>query len=150
MTDASSVGDTPPDASSRQGEGRPFLLGGIQVHEADNEAWFDALEAQSMNTVHVTEYARQGDWDTDDLMSEEVAPRVLAEIRGAKRRGLAVVYICRVHLDSDARRNEFLWHGMIAPETEGLTASWFEKYSRFVTSRAQMAEREGGRRADDR
>lgn len=120
-----------------------FYFGGIQVNEADLEAWFDALEAQSMNSVQVTEYARQGDWDTDDLRWGEVAPRALEEIRGAERRGLAVVYVCRVHLDPDAARNAFLWHGMIAPATEELEASWFAKYRRFVVERARMAEREG-------
>ncbi len=119
-----------------------FFLGGIQVNEADNEAWFDALEAQSMNTVQVTEYARQGDWDTDHLWSEESAAWVLEEIRGARRRGLAVVYVCRVHLE-DTERNRFLWHGMIMPETDELIASWFEKYRRFVVQRAEIAEREG-------
>ncbi len=120
-----------------------FLLGGIQVNEADHEAWFDALEAQSMNTIQVTEYARQGDWDTDDLEGHAVEPRVLEEIRGAARRGLSVVYVCRVQLDSDAARNEFLWHGMIMPGSDERLASWFAKYGRFVALRAEMAEREG-------
>ncbi len=120
-----------------------FYLGGIQVNEADHEAWFDALEAQSMNTIQVTEYARQGDWDTDDLDGLEVEPRVLEEIRGAGRRGLSVVYVCRVHLDSETPRNEFLWHGMIMPASDELVASWFAKYGRFVVERAEMAEREG-------
>ncbi|NIR42384.1 MAG: hypothetical protein GWN99_00005, partial [Gemmatimonadetes bacterium] len=51
-----------------------FFLGGIQVNEADHEAWFDALEAQSMNTVQVTEYAKQGDWDTDHMWWDDEAP----------------------------------------------------------------------------
>ncbi len=120
-----------------------FFLGGIQVNEADDEAWFDALEAQSMNTIQVTEYARQGDWDTDDLEWDQTSPRLLEEIRGAEARGLAVVYVCRIELDAEARRNAFLWHGMIAPADEALEASWFEKYGRFVLERARLAEREG-------
>ena len=120
-----------------------FFLGGIQVNEADLDVWFDALEARSMNTVHVTEYARHGDWSTDDLRWEEPDARVLEEIRAAKRRGLAVIYICRVHLEPELARNDFLWHGMIMPGTEEWVASWFEKYSRYVTGRAALAEREG-------
>ncbi|MCP3957820.1 MAG: hypothetical protein GY719_08210 [bacterium] len=120
-----------------------FFLGGIQVHEADNSDWFDALESQSMNSVQVTEYARHGGWDTDDLSWHEPDARVLEEIRGAERRGLAVVYVCRVHLDPAAARNEFLWHGMIRPRTDELVASWFERYGAFVVERAELAEREG-------
>ncbi len=124
-------------------EAPDFFLGGIQVNEADLEAWFDALEAQSMNTIQVTEYAQQGNWDTDNLDGLEIEPRVLEEIRGAGRRGLSVVYVCRVHLDTDTARNAFLWHGMIMPASEESLASWFEKYGRFVVERAEMAEREG-------
>ena len=120
-----------------------FFLGGIQVNEADPEAWFDALETQSMNTIQVTEYAQQGNWDTDDLEGLEIEPRILDEIRGAGRRGLSVVYVCRVHLDSDSPRNEFLWHGMIMPASEELVTSWFARFRRFVVERAEMAEREG-------
>ncbi len=119
-----------------------FLLGGIQVNEADLSGWFDALEARSMNAVQVTEYARQGEWGTADLDWDEPAPRVLEEIRGAKRRGLAVVYVCRVELEKLAG-NRFLWHGMIMPRTDELVASWFEKYGNFVAGRAELAEREG-------
>ncbi len=119
-----------------------FFLGGIQVNEADLDGWFDALEAQSMNAVQVTEYARQGQWGSDDLEWGEPKARVLAEVRGAQRRGLAVVYICRVDLEA-LGSNEFLWHGMIMPKTDELIESWFEKYGRFVTSRAELAEREG-------
>ena len=120
-----------------------FLLGGIQVHEANLDDWFDALENQSMNTIQVTEYARQGDWDTDDLTWDGTPARLLEEIRGAGRRGLAVAYVCRVELDADAERNDFLWHGFISPRTDDLVASWFETYGRFVVERAELAEREG-------
>ncbi len=132
MSDATAVRRSPPD----------FYLGGIQVHEADLDGWFDALEKQSMNAVQVTEYARQSDWGTDDLDWDEPAARVLEEIRGAERRGLAVVYVCRVELER-TERNRFLWHGMIMPESDQLIASWFEKYGRFVAGRAALAEREG-------
>lgn len=120
-----------------------FYLGGIQVNEADHEAWFDALEAQSMNTVQVTDYAKQGDWDTDHIWWDEEAPYVLKEIRGAKRRGLAVIFVARVALDHAFDRNEFLWHGMIMPRTDEMVASWFEQYGRFVVKWARIAEREG-------
>ncbi len=133
MSDPAPRDQPPPD----------FLLGGIQIHEADLDDWFDALEAQSMNAIQVTEYAHQGDWDTDDLTWGETPRRLLDEIRGASRRGIAVAYVCRVHLDSESERNDFLWHGFISPRTDELVASWFERYGRFVVERAELAEREG-------
>ena len=100
-----------------------FFLGGIQVNEASHDGWFDALETQSMNTVQVTDYAKQGDWDTDHMWWDEEAPWAVEEIRGAKQRGLAVTFVCRVALDHAAERNEFLWHGMIMPKTDEQLAS---------------------------
>ena len=120
-----------------------FYLGGIQVNEADHEDWFDALEAQSMNTVQVTDYAMQGDWDTDHMWWDEESPYVIKEIRGAKRRGLSVIFVSRVALDHAFERNEFLWHGMIMPKTPELLDSWFEQYGRYLVKWATIAEREG-------
>lgn len=120
-----------------------FFLGGIQVNEADHQDWFDALESQSMNTVQITDYAKQGDWDTDHIWWDEEAPWVIEEIRGAKDRGLAMAFVCRVALDHAFERNVFLWHGMIRPKTDELLDSWFEQYGRFVVRWAEIAEREG-------
>ena len=120
-----------------------FFLGGIQVNEADQQAWFDNLRAQSMNTVQVTDYARQGDWDSDDLTWNEEAPAAVSEIRAAKRGGLSVVFVCRIDLDQSVLRNAFLWHGMIVAKTDELLAAWFEMYGRFVLRWAEIAEREG-------
>ena len=121
----------------------PFYLGGIQVNEADHNAWFDALEAEGMNTVEVTAYARQGDWDSDNLFWDAESPWVLAEIRGAKKRGLKVVFIARVALDHAFPRNAFLWHGMIQPKNDALLDAWFERYRRFVLGWAKICEAEG-------
>ena len=131
------------DRDRESAEPPNFYLGGIQVHEAELDGWLDALSSQSMNTVHVTEYARQGDWDSDDLEWHPVDGRIVEEIRAAEDRGFGVVYICRVHLENDLPRNEFLWHGMILPGSDELLASWFEKYRDFVVDRAAMAQREG-------
>ncbi len=125
-----------------------FFLGGIQVNEADLQAWFDNLRGQSMNTVQVTDYARQGDWDSADLRWSQAASKgeplaSVSEIRGAKQNGLSVVFVCRIDLDQSFERNAFLWHGMIAPKTDELLAAWFEKYGRFVLQWAEVAEREG-------
>ncbi|MCG8462987.1 MAG: hypothetical protein MI919_42425, partial [Holophagales bacterium] len=120
-----------------------FYLGGIQVNEADHAIWFENLKSQGMNTVQVTEYAMQGDWDTDHMWWDEEAPWVIEEIRGAKRHGIAVVLVLRVALDHAFERNAFLWHGMIAPKTEAMLASWFEQYGRFCRKWAEIAEREG-------
>ena len=43
-----------------------FFLGGIQVNEPDHAQWTHVLTEVGMNTVAVTIYARQGDWDSDN------------------------------------------------------------------------------------
>ncbi len=121
----------------------PFLLGGIQVNEADHGHWFDALRDAGMNTVSVTVYGKQGDWNTDHFWYEEEEEAVVSEIRGAKARGLNVVLIMRVALDHAFPRNQFLWHGMIMPETKQQLDSWFQQYREFVLKWAQIAETEG-------
>ena len=121
----------------------PFYLGGIQVNEADHSEWFQALKGQGMNMVQVTDYAKQGDWDSDHLWWEEESPYVLAEIRGAKAAGLNVILVLRVALDSAFERNAFLWHGMIMPKNDELLDSWFEQYTRFCKKWAEIAEQEG-------
>ncbi|MEM8934017.1 MAG: hypothetical protein AAGE94_22690, partial [Acidobacteriota bacterium] len=138
--------DESPDTSStpiERGELPSFLLGGIQVHEAEHAEWFANLKAQGMNTVQVTDYAKQGDWDTDHMWWDEEAPWVVEEIRGAKRAGLSVVLVLRVALDHAFERNAFLWHGMIMPKTDEQLTSWFEQYGRFCAKWAEIAEREG-------
>lgn len=147
---SSEPSDSPSDTSSQVSPGPhgrlpppPFYLGGIQVNEADPQVWFDGLKAQGMNLVQVTDYARHGDWDSDDLEWDEESPRVLAEIRGAKAAGLNVLLVLRVALAPDHERNAFLWHGMIMPKNDRLLASWFEKYRRFCDRWARIAEREG-------
>jgi len=121
----------------------PFFLGGIQVNEPDVEHWLESLQAAGMNTVEVTVYARQGDWDSDHLWFEAEEPSVLKEIRAAKRRGLRVVLILRVALQSRFPRNAFLWHGMIMPRNDSLLDGWFRRYEAFVLQWAQVAALEG-------
>lgn len=120
-----------------------FYLGGIQVNEDDQQAWLDALQARGMNTVSVTDYAKQGDWDSDNLWWDEENPGLMAEVRAAKQRRLHVVLILRVALDQAFERNRFLWHGMILPTDDQQLASWFEKYTRFALRWARIAERQG-------
>ena len=120
-----------------------FMLGGIQVNEADHGRWFEALERAGMNTVATTVYAMQGDWDTDHLWWEDEEEAVVLEIRGAKARGLKVVLISRVALDHAFPRNRFLWHGLIMPRTDALIDSWFGRYREFIVKWAEIAEREG-------
>ena len=118
-----------------------FYLGGIQVNEPDNKVWVQTLKKVGMNTVSVTVYAKQGDWDSDNLWFDEKNEGVVNEIRVAKEEGLAVVLILRVALDHAFERNKFLWHGMIMPKTNQLD-SWFNKYSKFVKQWAEIAEDE--------
>jgi hypothetical protein len=120
-----------------------FLLGGIQVNEPDHEAWVRALHDSGLNSIAVTVYAHQGDWDTDHLWFDDEAEWVVHEIRTAKRAGLHVVLVLRVALDHAFPRNKFLWHGMIMPRTDTQLASWFRTYAQFVRHWAATAQREG-------
>jgi hypothetical protein len=120
-----------------------FYLGGIQVNEADLDHWLDRLEASGMNTVSVTDYAHQGDWDSANLWFDGDIEGVVREIRAAEQRGLNVVLILRVALDHAFERNKFLWHGMIQPATDAELEEWFRRYGSFVREWARVAEREG-------
>jgi len=120
-----------------------FLLGGVQVNESEIEHWLDRLEAQGMNTVSVTDYAHQGDWDSYNLWWDEENEGLRVELRAAKERGLRVVLILRVALDHAFERNAFLWHGMIMPSTEDQLDEWFRRYREFSTRWAKIAESEG-------
>lgn len=123
--------------------GNDFYLGGIQVNEPTLDGWLDGLAAAGMNTVSVTHYARQGDWDSDNLFWEPDYEGVVREIRAAKVRGFRVVLILRVALDHAFPRNRFLWHGMIMPADDSLLANWFARYSAFALGWARTAEEEG-------
>lgn len=123
--------------------GLEMLLGGIQVNEPDQDAWMEALLRSGLNTVAVTVYAKQGDWDSDDLWFEAQEPGVVSEIRAARRHGLHVVLILRVALDDAFARNQFFWHGMIRPRTDAQLDSWFGKYRRFALQWARIASEEG-------
>jgi len=120
-----------------------FYLGGIQVNEEDHGRWVRALDKAGMNTVAVTVYAMQGDWDSDDLWYEEEEPWVVHEIRQARSQGLEAVLVLRVALDHAFPRNKFFWHGMIAPRTDAQLEEWFARYRRFAVKWAQIAAREG-------
>jgi len=120
----------------------PYYLGGIQVNETDHGQWTSALKQQGMNTVSVTVYARQGEWDTDQLAFDVEDSGVLSEIRVAKANGLKVVLIPRVALDSAFPRNNGLWHGMIMPKSEHQLESWFRRYGAFLNQWAKIAEEE--------
>ncbi len=120
-----------------------FLLGGVQVNEPDHAAWLAALEREGFDTVEVTVYARQGDWDTAELSWQREEPWVLAEARAAKARGLHVVLVLRVALDHAFPANRFFWHGMIMPEGDAALDEWFRRYGEFVAHWASAAETVG-------
>jgi hypothetical protein len=122
---------------------RDFYLGGIQVNEADHKRWVERLDEVGMNTVAVTVYAKQGDWDSENLWWEEEEPWVVAEIRTAREQGLEAILVLRVALDHAFERNKFFWHGMIMPATEPALEEWFDRYRNFVLKWAEIAEREG-------
>ena len=123
--------------------GPVFYLGGIQVNEPDHDAWVQALAESGMNTVAVTVYAKQGDWDSTNLWWEEEEPWVIAEARAARRRGLDVALVLRVALDHAFERNKFFWHGMIMPDSDDALNEWFDRYGEYVLKWARIAEKEG-------
>jgi len=113
------------------------------VNEPDTSAWVQELKVAEMNTVEVTVYATQGEWDSADLRYEPQNDGIVQEIRTAKAEGLKVVLILRIALDHAYPRNNFLWHGLIMPRTEAQLTEWFEKYAAFVKQWAAIAEAEG-------
>lgn len=121
----------------------PFYLGGIQVNEPNASAWVQELKAADMNTVEVTVYATQAEWDSAHLRFDAQDEGVLQEIQAAKAAGLNVVLILRIALDHAYPRNNFLWHGLIMPKTDTQLAEWFDTYTAFVTQWAEIAEAEG-------
>ena len=137
---AQPAGAAPPPAPAGAS---PFLLGGVQVNEADHERWAAALLRAGMNAVEVTAYAHQGAWNGDELWFAEEEPSVLAEIRAARRNGLQVVLLLRVALDHNYPENRFLWHGLIHPQSEAQLAEWFRRYTAFVVEWARVAQAEG-------
>jgi hypothetical protein len=123
--------------------GPVFYLGGIQVNEPDHDAWVRSLAESQMNTVAVTVYAKQGDWDSTNLWWEDEEPWVISEARAARRAGLDVVLVLRVALDHAFERNKFFWHGMIMPSSSDDLNEWFDRYSDYVLKWARIAEEEG-------
>jgi hypothetical protein len=119
-----------------------FYLGGIQINEANNKDWISMLQDAKMNTVEVTVYARQGEWDSDSLSFAEKEEGVMAEIRAAKAAGLHVILILRVSLDHSFIRNRFMWHGMVLPKNDSLLTRWFDRYQTFANKWATVAARE--------
>lgn len=120
----------------------PLFVGGIQVNEPLLDRWISTVEAAGLDTVSVTVYAKQGDWNSSRLWSDAEVGPVRAEIAAAHRAGLRVVLILRVALDHAFEANRFLWHGMIAPAESELSA-WFDNYGDFVRRWARVAEQEG-------
>jgi hypothetical protein len=123
-----------------QGTGPDFYLGGIQVNEPDHQAWVEALDDSGFNTVALTVYAKQGDWDSANLWFDEEEPWVVGEAIVAKQNGLEVVLVLRVALDHAFERNKFFWHGMIMPTTDAEVDEWFRRYEAFVLRWARIAE----------
>lgn len=120
-----------------------FYLGGTQVNEPDASVWVQELKSAEMNTVEVTVYATQAEWNSANLRYDPEDEGVLQEIRAAKAAGLNVVLILRLALDHAYPQNNFLWHGLTMPKTDVQLADWFETYTAFVTQWAEIAEAEG-------
>ncbi|MEO0514501.1 MAG: hypothetical protein AAF086_04315 [Planctomycetota bacterium] len=119
-----------------------FMLGGIQINEPDQTAWAQTLAANGFNTMHITLYARQGIWNSDDLDVKPVDDGTVEKIRAAHAAGLRVALILRIDLDHAHPENRFLWHGLILPSPDHLD-TWFNRYAAFVRQWADVCEREG-------
>jgi hypothetical protein len=130
-------------AGEWRAENGEFLLGGVQVDEPDRGRWLASLEAAGFNTLALTVYADQGDWDSADLRFSTEAPWIAEEARAAKAAGLRVALVLRVVLDSGVERNRFLWHGMIMPREDAQVAAWFDRYLQFVSAWATVAAATG-------
>ncbi|XOV66091.1 MAG: hypothetical protein ACFHU9_10685 [Fluviicola sp.] len=120
-----------------------FYLGGIQVGESDQSHWTSSMMASGMNTVEVTVYARQGEWDSDQLWFEEQDIGAMNQIRAAKKANMHVILVLRIALDHAYDRNKFLWHGMIMPRSKQALNAWFQQYTDFVLKWSKIAEDEG-------
>ncbi len=120
-----------------------FYLGGIQVNEYSLDRWVKTLDSIGMNTVSVTVYAQQANWDGYHLWYNDEEKWVVEEIRKAKQEGLKVIMILRVALQSMYPKNKFLWHGMIHPKTDFDLYSWFWRYKDFAIKWADIAQKEG-------
>ena len=93
-------------------------VGGIQINEADQSIWAQSLKEAGMNLVQVTSYARQGNWNSDNLTwRSQDTIRILDEIRAAKDVGLHFIMVLRVEMLYEGYNNKFLWHGMTFPTT---------------------------------
>ncbi len=125
---------------SQEDSNKPFYLGGIQVNEPDHQVWAKALKRNSLNTVAVTVYAKQGNWNTSNIWFNKEEQAVISEIKAAKKEELEVILILRVALDHKFEKNKFLWHGMIMPTSKNELEQWFVKYKKFVNKWAKIAE----------
>ncbi len=119
-----------------------FYLGGIQIEENNQDKWAKTVKAAQMNTIEVTIYALQGEWNSDSLKVPTIDAGALAEIRAAKKAGLHVALILRVALDHAFEKNRFLWHGMILPDNEHKLNNWFKRYAFFVETWSKIAQKE--------
>jgi Glycoside Hydrolase Family 113 len=126
-----------------QGFAGSFYLGGIQVNEPDPVKWVQTLKGARMNTIAVTVYSYQGDWDSDQLSFKRNNVGLEREVRAAKAEGLKVVLILRTALDHAYPKNKFLWHGLIMPKSDDMLNRWFEKYTAFVSHWSRFARQEG-------
>jgi catechol 2,3-dioxygenase-like lactoylglutathione lyase family enzyme len=113
------------------------------VNEPDQQQWVQALKQAHMNTVAMTVYAYQGDWDSDGLWINTESDHLLNEVRSAKAEGLHVVLVLRIALDHNYSRNKFLWHGLIMPLADDALERWFAKYTEFMEYWAAFAQQEG-------
>jgi hypothetical protein len=119
-----------------------FYLGGIQIEEPDPAYFTQLVKDVGMNTIEITHYADQADWDGDDLNTLNSKEKSITEIQLAKKAGLKVVLILRVRLLDSIEKNKFLWHGMIMPKDKQSITNWFDKYQEYVTEWAEICERE--------
>ena len=119
----------------------PIMSGGIQVDGNDTQAWIDGLQAQGLNAIQLTIYARQQAWNSPDLLFQENGDGIIADIRMAKDAGLVVTLVLRVALEQGDISNRHHWHGTIWPDRKDIP-NWFRNYGEFALWAAGIASSE--------
>ncbi|MCA9537986.1 MAG: hypothetical protein KC620_03825 [Myxococcales bacterium] len=124
----------------------PPMAGGIAINEPDQDRFARFVAGAGLDTVQVTLYAEQGDWDSADLDYTMAVfrdlPALDREVAAARAQGLQTLMVLRTKLDHARPRNRHLWHGMIWPDDAALD-DWFARYRAFILWGADRAAEMG-------
>ncbi len=121
----------------------PPMAGGIHINEPDLVAYGTALKAAGLDSLQVTAYARQMEWDGAAVDLEKQDPQeVTFQLDAAEEAGLKSALVLRTYLEHGVAKNRHLWHGMIWPSDQDLDA-WFDSYRDYALWGARLAKEHG-------